>query len=120
MQNLRPLNTNLTSINTRIGSSFQFIGTGVVSGGTTFTIYEPSVLPLAESYLIIFIRELNGSENVYHPYAFLVYMRNHEWSASKIGDVNIPNGGATVEIDDSHFIFTWTSTVWARAWIYKI
>lgn len=92
----------------------------MVSGGTTFTIYEPSVLPLAESYLIIFIRELWGTEDVYSPYAFRVYMRNHEWECNKIGTPEIPNGGATLNIDESHFIFTWTFTVWARAWVYKI
>lgn len=51
---------------------------------------------------------------------YIAYVRYEKWSASRLGTPNIPNGGATIAIDNSTFTFTWTSNVWARAWIYEI
>ena len=84
------------------------------NGGMSMT---NSVNLEAERMYIVVVRNLNGSDGVYPPYMYLLYMRNNGWSKTLLGtekDVN------TFAVQNHKLTITFKTTQFARMWIYQI
>lgn len=109
------LNRNLQSTTSLLGS-FKYIdsiSTGA-NGGTSMT---NTVNIESEKMYIIVVRNLNGSDGVYPPYMYLLYVRDNGWSRTLLGtekDVN------TFAIQNHKLTITFKTTQYARMWIYQI
>lgn len=112
---LDQLNRNIQTTNGLLGS-FKYVdssSTGT-NGGMSMT---NSVNLEAERMYIVVVRNLNGSDGVYPPYMYLLYMRNNGWSKTLLGtekDVN------TFAVQNHKLTITFKTTQFARMWIYQI
>lgn len=71
----------------------------------------------AEKMYIVIVRNLNGSDAVYPPYMYLLYVRNNGWSKTLLGtekDVN------TFSVQSFKLTITFKTTQYARMWIYQL
>lgn len=83
------------------------------NGGITLAMQNKLT---AENMYIIFIRHL-GADNVYPPYAMLLYMRSENYNYTFLGEA--------VDFDSTTMVggkltIKYKTKQWARMWIYKI
>lgn len=67
-------------------------------------------------YLVLF-RRLNGSENAYPPYAYLLFIRTNEWVKTVIG---AESDVVSREINDGKLTVTFKDTQWTRMTVYEV
>ena len=95
----------------------KYIGTGYTgeNGGTVLTI--PNKIPAVNSMMLVFVRNYNGSLEVYPPYAYLIFTRRSGWSSTPIGT---PHNVASTSIKNSIYSINFKSTEYAQAWLYQV
>lgn len=67
-------------------------------------------------YLVLF-RRLNGRENAYPPYAYLLFIRTNEWVKTVIG---AESDVVSREINDGKLTVTFKDTQWTRMTVYEV
>lgn len=67
-------------------------------------------------YLVLF-RRLNGKENAYPPYAYLLFIRTNEWVKTVIG---AESDVVSREINDGKLTVTFKDTQWTRMTVYEV
>lgn len=66
---------------------------------------------------LVFFRRLYGSENVYPPYAYLLFIRTNEWTKTVIGT---ESDVVSREINDGKLTVTFKDTQWTRMTVYEV
>lgn len=66
---------------------------------------------------LVFFRRLNGSENAYPPYAYLLFIRTNEWVKTVIG---AESDVVSREINDGKLTVTFKDTQWTRMTVYEV
>ena len=66
---------------------------------------------------LVFFRRLNGSENAYPPYAYLLFIRTNEWVKTVIG---AESDVVSREINNGKLTVTFKDTQWTRMTVYEV
>lgn len=95
---------------------FKFVGTATTgdNGSTTLKMSEKLN---TERMHIVFVRNLNGANEVYPPYAYLVYMRANGYGYTPLG---APKEVQRVSIATAQLTITFNNTQYARMWVFEI
>ena len=64
---------------------------------------------------LITARNMDGSEDVLPPYAWLLYVRGKNWAGTPVGS---SQQGASLSISSGSAVLNFTSKAYARAWLY--
>ena len=96
----------ITSINSALGSLALIDDTGI-NGETVLTMQHSMG---SEHLYIVFIRMLNGSTDLFAPWAYLLYMRPENWDYVTIGEEQklvskvVQNGKLTITFEDQRWV----------------
>lgn len=107
------MNSALATVTSAI-NGFRYIdsvSTGT-DGGTSMTMSTP--LETEHMYLVL-VRNLKGLEDLYAPYAYLIWMRSKNWGKTTIGT---PVDVSGISIGSSKLTISFSSKQFARMWIY--
>ena len=103
----------ITSINSSLGSLALIDDTGI-SGETVLTMQNSMG---SEHMYIVFVRMLNGSVDLFTPWAYLLYMRSESWDYSLIGE---EQNVVSKNIQNGKFTITFSDPSWVRMVTYRI
>lgn len=111
-KNLAELTELYSSLNSALENSLgsfkymDYVSTGD-SGNTKLTM---NVSMSNENMYLVFVRRLNGTNEVHPPYGYLLYMRSSGWNCCKIGEESdviaksISNGKLTLEFKQVQWV----------------
>lgn len=100
------LQEEIEKLNSALGSLALIDDTGI-SGETVLTMQHSMG---SEHLYIVFIRMLNGSTDLFGPWAYLLYMRPENWDYALIGEEqnvlskDIQNGKLTITFSEEHWV----------------
>lgn len=96
-------------------AGWKFVETATTgdNGGTSLSMQNKLA---AENMYIIFVRHL-GADNVYPPYALLLFMRSENYNYTSLGEIVDFDSTSVI---DGKLTIKYKSKQWARMWIYKI
>ena len=100
------LQEEIEKLNSALGGLALIDDTGI-SGETVLTMQNSMG---SEHMYIVFVRMLNGSVDLFTPWAYLLYMRSESWDYSLIGEEqnvvskNIQNGKITITFSDPSWV----------------
>ena len=85
-----------------------------ISGETVLTMQNSMG---SEHMYIVFVRMLNGSVDLFTPWAYLLYMRSESWDYSLIGE---EQNVVSKNIQNGKFTITFSDPSWVRMVTYRI
>ena len=103
----------ITSINSALGGLALIDDTGI-SGETVLTMQNSMG---SEHMYIVFVRMLNGSVDLFTPWAYLLYMRSESWDYSLIGE---EQNVVSKDVQNGKLTITFSEERWVRMVTYRI
>lgn len=107
------LQEEIEKLNSALGSLALIDDTGI-SGETVLTMQHSMG---SEHLYIIFIRMLNGSTDLFGPWAYLLYMRPENWDYALIGE---EQNVLSKDIQNGKLTITFSEERWVRMVTYRI
>lgn len=110
----KALDDKIKALNSAL-AGWKFVETATTgdNGGTSLSMQNKLA---AENMYIIFVRHL-GADNVYPPYALLLFMRSENYNYTSLGEIVDFDSTSVI---DGKLTIKYKSKQWARMWIYKI
>ena len=71
----------------------------------------------ADHMYLIFVRRLNGSNEIHPPYGYLLFMRSTGWNFAVIGS---ENEVTKKDISNGKLALTFKDTQWTRMTVYEV
>ena len=109
----KALKQEIDELNSALGSLALIDDTGI-SGETVLTMQHSMG---SEHLYIIFIRMLNGSTELFGPWAYLLYMRSESWDYALIGE---EQNVVSKDIQNGKLTITFSEERWVRMVTYRI
>lgn len=103
----------MKSYNSALGSLALIDDTGI-SGETVLTMQNSMG---SEHLYIVFVRMLNGSTDLFGPWAYLLYMRHENWDYALIGE---EQNVVSKDIQNGKLTITFSEERWVRMVAYRI
>ena len=109
------LGTKVSNLNSALGSFayWDSVSTGE-SGAKSLSM---SRTMRAEHMYLIFVRRLNGSNEIHPPYGYLLFMRSTGWNFAVIGS---ESEVTKKDISNGKLNLTFRDTQWTRMTVYEV